>query len=106
MVFHLLGVAHFAVLEVLDDVELVLLQHVIVRVQLFILFLEPVRPSFSFHALSRVQFELLSHVVELVFLGSPCLLQVLQLLHLGVNCFLQVSDIEGSLRLKVVPVSG
>jgi len=61
-------VSHLPVLEVFDDVQLVLLQHVVVRVQLLVLLLKAGSFHFGFLAYLVVDLELLSHVLKFFLL--------------------------------------
>jgi len=92
------------VLEVLDDVELVFLQHVIVRVEFIILLLQALRLGFSFLSHLVVDLELLGHMLELLVFGSSQIPQVLQLTSFGVDCLLQIVEMQRLLSTLLVKI--
>ena len=64
-------VSYLPVLEVFDDVQLVFLQHVVVRVQLLILLLKVGQLSSQLLCGSFVDLELLSHILKFFLLTHP-----------------------------------
>jgi len=65
LLFELFPLSLLAVLEVFDNVEFVFLEHVVVRVKLFVLFLETGALGLSFLPQAVVQVELLINVLYL-----------------------------------------
>ena len=63
-------VRNLAILEVLDDVELVLFEHVVIRVQLLVLFLQPLSLSLGLLPHAIIHIKLLRHLLELFLLDD------------------------------------
>ena len=95
-------VRNLAILEVLDDVQLVLFEHVVVGVELLVLLLESLRLGLRLLPHAVVDIELLRHLLELLLLGDANVLELLQLVCLHVNCLLQVANVQRSLRLLLL----
>jgi hypothetical protein len=89
LIVKFLLVRHFSILEVLDDIQLVLLQNVVVRVKLFVFLLEA--GSFELRILPNpvVYLELLGHMLKFLLLRNPDMLRILQLNSQMVDCLLQ-----------------
>ena len=64
-------VSHLPVQEVFDDVQLVLLQHVVVRLQLLVLLLKVGQLSSQIPSGSYVDLEILSHILKFFLLTHP-----------------------------------
>ena len=95
-------VRYLAILEVLDDVQLVLFEHVVVGVELLVLFLEALGLALCLLPHAIVDIELLRHLLELFLLGHANVLEILQLVCLRVNRLLQVANVQRSLRLLLL----
>ena len=95
-------VRYLAILEVLDDVQLVLFEHVVVGVELLVLLLKSLGLGFRLLPHAVVDVELLRHLLELFLLGDADVLEILQLVRLHVNRLLQVANVQRSLRLLLI----
>lgn len=92
-------VRYLAILEVLDNVQLVLFEHVVVGVELLVLLLESLGLGLRLLPYAVVDLELLRHLLVLFLLCGADVLEFLQLVRLHVDSLLQVANVQRSLRL-------
>ena len=95
-------IRYFAILEVFDNVQLVLFQHIVVSVEFFVFFLEALGLGFCLLSESIVDFELLRKLLVLLLLDNARVLQVLELVRLLVDLVLHVAHVQRGLRLLLI----
>ena len=95
-------IRYFAILEVFDNVQLVLFQHIVVSVEFFVFFLEALGLGFCLLSESIVDFKLLRHLLVLFLLDNARVLQVLELVRLLVDLVLHVAHVQRGLRLLLI----
>ena len=87
-------IRYFPILEVLNNVQLMLFEHIVVSVELLVLFLKALSLGFCFLSESIVDFELLRHLLVLLLLHDASALKVFELVGLLIDLVLHVADVE------------
>ena len=87
-------IRYFPILEVLNNVQLMLFEHIVVSVELLVLFLKALSFGFCLLSESIVDFELLRHLLVLLLLHDASALKVFELVGLLIDLVLHVADVE------------